>query len=170
MNVEIASLEEIGQRLRAAAEKKGVVPRDVMAGIEGHPSLTNWYRWLNGEQEGGCRTIAQIGLFLGLPPDALLLKNVGDELTMEDRVALDQVETLVGELNQIFTGEHRPADYLVKTLQELLQMARARASKPHLDITVDHPAKTVAMQIRKAGRKNAGVGEDPADYGKKKKK
>ena len=190
MNTELASLQEIGKRLHEALMESGRVPREVMAAIDAG-ALTNWYRWISGETEGGCRMIAQAGLYLGLRPDQLLLKESGDDvLTVADEVALHRIRTLIVELTKIFNGDVRPAKMIAGQLQHLLDMARESAAGPE---RLRLPAGTVVSPVAgisgmklyeppQPGKKqkskkfsageahaNFGVAEKSTKYGKKKK-
>jgi transcriptional regulator with XRE-family HTH domain len=88
----------IGRNLNEARQRAGLTVEDLVtkAGIH----LSSWYRLVNGESEGGCRTVTELSLFCGTTPNPILLEADGDHaLTSEDRVALDQIAGHLARVN-----------------------------------------------------------------------
>lgn len=174
MKTEVASLEVIGERLQEALEKSGKVPRQVMSEI-GYDGVGGWYHWINGQREGGCVAIAKAGLALGVRPDALLLKESGDNVfTVSDEVAMSQIRTLLAELRKIYNGKESPVDLLAEHLRGMVKMAHERAGKIPPQTLISSPAPGVTLydappaakkQGRRKGEETGGAAEARVPYG-----
>lgn len=132
---QVTSVQKIGERLAQALKKKGVKVQVAMDAIGG-VTLPTWYRWIHAEQEGGCKDIASLGLFLGLTPDQLLLEDPTPEekspFTEADEAGLKKIQALLAEMNTLVrTNEpdERPVAELCRHLNSLLKIMKTPKAK-----------------------------------------
>ena len=126
----IATLKKIGERLKQALKRKGATTQQAMAAVGGR-TLPVWYYWSQGRQEGGCRDIAQLGLFLGLTPDRLLLDDEVSHdkgFTEEDLVGFENLRIILEEMTalaDISSSKDRPVAMAHNHIQNMLVLLKA---------------------------------------------
>lgn len=159
----ITSLTKIGQRLSQGLKRKGATTTEVMKAVGGR-TLPTWYRWINGDQEGGCRDIAMAGLFVGLRPDELLLEDENDKaaesgFTEADVVGLEQIRKMLSEMSQLtdsLSSDDRPVSVVVRHVEAVLKVLKAHRKASDKISTLSEGTQMAA--------------ESGPEYGKKKKR
>ncbi len=104
-NLEIASVKEIGQVLRAARERKGYTADYVGTAINSTGATVG--RWEKGDVEGGCNQVARAAALLDLTPNQLLLHSgvqPDDTLSEDDRVALRSILVDLAVIRRVCKG------------------------------------------------------------------
>jgi hypothetical protein len=128
MGNRIAELSEIGRKLNEARVRSGQTVPELLAKMKTGICLTTWYRIINGEGEGGCRTVAEASLLCGTRPDAILLETTDTvHLAVEDRVCLDQIYRWIAEITACREDwpERRPAAILADHVRSIYEAVKA---------------------------------------------
>lgn len=173
---EVATLKEIGSRLKAARER--LKRPAVQVAAEVGTSQTTFSRWESAEVQGGCREVTQAGLLLGLSPDQLFLKDaasaIRDPLTPEEDKALSQLMVELYLLREACKGADESAiqvfaDHLAR-LNTVLRQGTAlpfgtTIRKPEPGVkTYDAPA---AADDPTPPARASTAGDEAAPYGAK---
>lgn len=179
--IKIASIREIGTRLRAARESKGLDAKEVAIQLD--VVASTYSRWEDAAGEGGCREVCRAGAFLGLTPNLLLLETPSqyprDQLSDDDVEALTYLVLEVTKLHRYTLAADVSA---IRVLADFVARFNATLNPSKPIGTVTHyegntrilDAPEVAAKMQKAGtpkpRKGGAslAGEAPAKYGKAK--
>jgi hypothetical protein len=129
MGNRIAELPEIGRKLNEARLRSGQTVPELLGKMQTGIAATTWYRIVNGECEGGCRTVAEASLLCGTRPDTILLETTDTvHLGVEDRICLDQVYRWIAEITTFredWRGR-RPARVATGQARRVAQRSPAR--------------------------------------------
>jgi len=190
--MEVATLQEIGARLARAKQTSDLTIPVLMKAVGADVSA--WHRWVNAQNEAGCRQVAILAVMLGLRPDDILLKvpPAADALStagrfsnlsatdLDDLVALSRV---VDEMTAMGEGywKERPMALLLDHARGILE--KLKEQRAFLLRNEAVPAGTTIKHDKAAGLKiydapstaaEAGpdekIGEATRKYGKKRKK
>ncbi len=173
----VATLAKISSRLNDALRTSGKNAADVVAKLDEPVTIQTWYRWINGESQGGCRDVAQAALYLNITPNQLLLEElpgeeppsqeIAEPFDARDQAGLEQLRVSLAELTQLaheVKSNERPVKIVLEHVRHVLTMVRAQAGAKPIGTVIQVPKKD------KGGAAAQVAGEDAAPYGKKKRK
>jgi len=169
MPARIASLKEIGEALEKALSAAGKSPSEAVTAADPGVSVKSWYRYVNGEQEGGVRGVTQIALGLGLDPNTLLLRDQ-ERLSDEDEIELLRVRALLIELRKMYVGPTSPIRVVAQGLAESIRMSYEKAGVEPPAIVHSSATLPIGTQIRQPEPGVKTFEPPPADEGKAKRK
>ena len=172
MEIKIAELPEIGARLQKAMTDQGMTPYEMAKRLGvGH---TTFYRWVSGENEGGCRQIGLAGAMLGLQPNDLLLFDAtrvdAPDVDESELFALKQIWQHCVQIWRMTGGKRKPAAAVEAMLREVIipyeEIESDKKIPKDAKVRIEGPG---ILTIEPAKKRQAGsAGEDPAKYGSRK--
>ena len=172
--LEIATLVEVGQRLRQKRKDAALSAQRLAEMIDENMSETTVIRWEEAEREGGCIQVAQAGAILGLQPNDLLLKTPGNfhGVTEESQRALTKVFV---ELSRMIALLGSASPEAITTLADFFKNQNDKWTKDIIPAgTLIQKKDGVKTYDPPTGSGSSSVAEDTTEYqpqiGKKKKR
>jgi len=173
----VATLAKISSRLNEALRLSGKTANDVVATLDVPVTIQTWYRWCNGESQGGCRDVAQAALTLNMTPNQLLLEEVpayespsiesNQTFSARDKAGLEQLRVMLAELTQLsdeVKSNDRPVVIVCEHVEKVLRLVRRQAAVKPIGTSIQSP------KYKKPDEAAGRSAEDPANYEKKKRR